>query len=73
MSSLIGSDWYYRALCLIKETGQMRTYQMALKLQIKTSQALRLLKQMETEGVVKKAAFSYSNCYSWELRKEQEK
>lgn len=72
MSSLLGSDWYYRTLCLLKEKNQMRTYQVALNLGIKAPQALRLLKQMEVAGVVEKARFSYSNCYEWKLRKEQE-
>lgn len=72
MGNLIGSDLYYEAVRLLKDKGQMRTYQLALSLGIKTSQALRLLKEMEAESVVEKAQFSYVNCYSWKLRKEKE-
>lgn len=71
MGNLIGSDWYYKAVQLLRDKGQMRTYQLALNIGIKTRQALMLLKQMEVEGVVEKARFSYVNCYSWQLRKEQ--
>lgn len=72
MGHLIGSDWYYKAVKYLKEFEQARTYQIARLLKIKTPQALRLLKQMELVGVVEKAEFSYSNCYSWKLRKEQQ-
>lgn len=71
MGHLIGSDWYYRAVKYLKDFEQCRTYQIAKLLGIKTPQALRLLKQMEVAGVVEKAEFSYSNCYSWKLTKEQ--
>ena len=64
MGHLIGSDWYYKAVKYLQEFEQCRTYQVARLLDIKTPQALRLLKQMEVAGVVERAEFSYSNCYS---------
>lgn len=72
MGHLIGSDWYYKAVKYLQEFEQCRTYQIARLLDIKTPQALRLLKQMEAAGVVEKAEFSYSNCYSWKLTSEGE-
>jgi Mn-dependent DtxR family transcriptional regulator len=71
MMHLIGSDWYYKAVKILKSLEVARTAQVAILLRIKTPQALRLLKQMEVAGVVEKDKSSCSNCFSWKLTKEK--
>lgn len=70
MGNLIGSDWYYKTVYKMGELKVMRTYQVANHLGIKTRQALILMKQMESAGVVSRGKFSYKNCISWQLTEE---